>query len=422
MKQCKRILLLSAVLAVFSSHAALSADAPDPAKAWSSAMEALVPLGERMAEQMVDPGDAQSRQEMYRFLHEMMSQGYFALQYQDPKYPDFWPMFNQAYPYMFANPDDSYYQAVVEGSGVYRISGFRGTTRSVDFEIGSGEFVPYAKGSLGPTLKNYDLDHDVHVKKDGSFDVVLSTERPEGYKGDWWKLDPTATFIWVRQISYDWAKEMDGRFAIERLDVPAGKPRDSAERIAQGLQHLPAWTEGWAKFVLKWAARLRAQGLINKVAVHDLSSSGGISTQRYIEGTFDIQPDEALVLETEVPKECSYWAFQLTDELTNTIDWNNHQSTLNGFTAKKDRDGKFRAVISATDPGVPNWLDVADHQRGMIIGRWKECSSYPEPVITKVKLSEVRKYLPADTPVVTAEARDATIRARRKAVQLRRRW
>ena len=112
----------------------------------------------------------------------------------------------------------------------------------------------------------------------------------------------------------------------------------------------------------------------------------------------------------------------MTDELTNTLDWNNHQSTLNGFSAKRDKDGKFRAVISARDPGVPNWLDVADYQRGMIIGRWKECSSYPEPQITKIKVADVRKYLPADTPVVSAEARDASIRERRKAVQLRRRW
>ena len=422
MNRQKRILFLSVLLGIFSSQTTFADEPATTAKSWPAYMEELVPLGDRMADLMVDPKDPQSRQEMHKFLYEMMSQGYFALLYQDPKYPDFWPMFNQVYPYMFANPDDSYYQAVVEDGGVYKISGFRGSARIVDFEIGSVDFVPYAKGTLGPTLKHYDLDHDVHVKKDGSFEVVLSAERPKGYKGDWWKLDAKASFIWVRQISYDWTHEVDGRFAIERLDMPAIRPRDSAERIAQGLQHIPVWTESWARFVLKWAARLRDQGLVNKVGVHDLSASGGISNQRYIEGTFDLQPDEALVLETEIPKQCRYWAFQLTDELTNTLDWNNHQSTLNGFSAKRDKDGKFRAVISARDPGVPNWLDVADYQRGMIIGRWKECSSYPEPQITKIKVADVRKYLPADTPVVSAEARDASIRERRKAVQLRRRW
>ncbi len=419
----KKILLLaSALFGLSASTIALAEEKLDSLATWPDYMQQLVPLGDRMADLLHDPKDPQLRQEMYRFLHEMMSQGYFALQYQDTRYPDFWPMFNQAYPYFFANPDDAYYQAVVEDSGVYKISGFRGTTRIVDFEIGSGLFVPYAKGKLGPTLKHYDLDHDVHLGKDGSFQVILSAERPKGYKGDWWKLDANATFIWVRQISYDWAKEVDGRFAIERVDLPAIKPRDSAARIAEGMQHLPKWTESWAQAVLKWVGRLRDQGLVNKVEAHDLSATGGISNQRYIEGMWDLQPDEALVLETEIPKQCRYWMFQLNDELTNTLDWNNRQITLNGHTARLDKDGKFRAVISSRDPGVPNWLDASGYQRGLITGRWKECSSYPDPKATKVNVADVRKYLPADTPVVTAEARDATIRARRKATQLRRRW
>ena len=419
----KKILLCFALLGIIASSPAQSADGSTEPTVWATGMEGLVPLGDKYSAKLTDPNDPLLRQELYKFLYEMIAQGYFELLYQDPKHPDFWPMFNQAFPIFFANPDNSYYQAVVEDDGVYRISGFRGTARIVDFEIGSGLFVPYAKDDvLGPTLRHYDLDHDAHLKKDGSFDVVLSAERPKDWKGDWWKLDAKATFIWARQISYDWTKEVDGRFAIERLDTPAIKPRDSAERIAEGMKRIPVWTEAWIKTVLAWVGRLRDRGLINKVAIYDLSQSGGIANQRYIQGLFDIQPDEALILETVIPKQCSYWGFQLANELTETIEWTHRQSSLNGYTAKLDRDGKFRVVISARDPGVPNWLDVADYQRGMIIGRWKECDSYPEPTVTKIKVADARKYLPTDTPVVTVEARDASIRARRKAVQLRRRW
>lgn len=104
------------------------------------------------------------------------------------------------------------------------------------------------------------------------------------------------------------------------------------------------------------------------------------------------------------------------------LDWINRQTSLNGHQARLDKDGKFRAVISATDPGVPNWLYTIGYQQGTFFGRWKECSSTPTPTITKVKLAEVRNYLPADTPIVTAQARDAAIRMRRKGAQLRRRW
>ena len=389
---------------------------------WPAAMEGLAPIGERMADRLNDPKDPLLRAEMNRYLFQTLSQSYFALLYQDPKYPDFWPMFNQAFNFFFPNPDDSYYQAVVEGSGVYKISGFRGSARNVDFQIGSGMFIPYGSGPTGPTLSHFDLDHDVHLKKSGYFEVVLSAERPTGWKGDWWKLDPKGTFIWVRQIAYDWTREVDGRFAIERIDLPAIKPRDSAERINSAVKQIAQFTENWTNYALKYNESLRKRGLINKIAVDDLSGNGGLKTQRYLQGTFDFQPDEALILETEIPKHCRYWMFELTDELMASLDWVNRQITLNGYTAKLDKDGKFRAVIASKDPGVPNWLDSSDYTRGGIIGRWKECDSYPQPVITKVKLADVRKYLPADTPVISAEVRDATIRARRKAAQLRRRW
>jgi hypothetical protein len=100
----------------------------------------------------------------------------------------------------------------------------------------------------------------------------------------------------------------------------------------------------------------------------------------------------------------------------------NRQTHLNGFTAHVDRDGKFRAVVSATDPGVPNWLDTMGYLKGSLLGRWLESSSTPIPRVTRIKLADLRKHLPADTPVVTAEARDAAIRLRRKGAQLRRRW
>jgi hypothetical protein len=79
-------------------------------------------------------------------------------------------------------------------------------------------------------------------------------------------------------------------------------------------------------------------------------------------------------------------------------------------------------VISADDPGVLNWLDTGGRQRGAIVARWWTASSPPEPVVTRVRLSDVRTNLPAGTPAVTAADREASIRLRRKGAQLRTRW
>jgi hypothetical protein len=105
-----------------------------------------------------------------------------------------------------------------------------------------------------------------------------------------------------------------------------------------------------------------------------------------------------------------------------SVDWMNRQSSLNGLTARLDDDGKLRIVISLADPGVPNWLDTAERNTGMIYGRWTECSEAPQTRTLKVKLGEIRAHLPPATPSVSPAERDAAIRLRRKAVQMRRRW
>jgi len=79
-------------------------------------------------------------------------------------------------------------------------------------------------------------------------------------------------------------------------------------------------------------------------------------------------------------------------------------------------------VISFKDPGVPNWLDTGGYLYGGIQGRWNKADSCPMPATKKVKLADLRKHLPADTPTVTAAERDASLRDRRMGAQFRRRW
>ena len=123
-----------------------------------------------------------------------------------------------------------------------------------------------------------------------------------------------------------------------------------------------------------------------------------------------------------MPKVAPYWNIQLNDQIWNTLEYVWCQSHLNGHQARLDSDGKFRAVICPEDPGVPNWLDTVGHLQGSIVGRWYKCDSHPVPQLTKVRLSDVRQHLPSDTPQVSAEAREQSIRARARAYQMRIRW
>ena len=112
-------------------------------------MAGLTPLGERLANELYDPKDPQLRHEMYSFMYSAIATGYFGLLYADGDHPDFMPLYNQAFNHGFPNPDDVYYVAPLDDKGEYRISGFRGTVRIVDFQIGSGMLVPRSVGSVG---------------------------------------------------------------------------------------------------------------------------------------------------------------------------------------------------------------------------------------------------------------------------------
>jgi hypothetical protein len=84
---------------------------------------------------------------------------------------------------------------------------------------------------------------------------------------------------------------------------------------------------------------------------------------------FVLADDEALVVEC-MPPACDYWMIALHNHWMETLDYVRHQATLNCHSARVEPDGSVRFVISARDPGVPNWLDTAGHLRGTVGVRW----------------------------------------------------
>jgi hypothetical protein len=199
-------------------------------------------------------------------------------------------------------------------------------------------------------------------------------------------------------------------------------PRFTAAETAATLSNIAKYVEAAQKFSYARFADLEAKGMRNKFLIHDYVAPGQAHVQTYLESLYDIADDEALILETPVPAKCRYWSFLVTDDQFGTVDWMDRQSSLNGFQAKVDKDGKFRAVIAAHDPGVANWMDTGGYHYGIIQGRWNRCDSAPVPTLKKVKLAKVRKYLPADTVMVTPAQRDAALRERRMGAQFRRKW
>jgi hypothetical protein len=282
---------------------------------------------------------------------------------------------------------------------------------------------PGSKGRASLYTITYNDISRLTVDAEGRYDVILSPKRPEGYTGEWWELDKATTNLMLRLVADDWTKERDTTISIERLDQPATRPRRSAEDLEARLKKLPEETAEMALLLVDHVVGLQREGYVNKLKVFDVSQIGGqLTGQFYYEGAYDLSDDEALIIEAKVPDKCLYYSVILTNEIYETTNWYDNHSSLNDSQMRVDKDGLLRVVVSGKDPGAWNWLDTAGNSRGVIQGRWTECSTQPVPTVRKVAFKDIRKALPSGTVFVTAAEREATIRQRRAFLQQRPLW
>jgi len=170
--------------------------------------------------------------------------------------------------------------------------------------------------------------------------------------------------------------------------------------------------------------RFMPRNKFNKPNAASAATGGGQSTNIYAGGVFELEEDEALVIESCFEIEPEYIGFSMSNLWGESLDYANHQSSLNGFQATRDDDGAIRFVIAHRDPGVANWLDTTGHREGFMSPRWAYSTTPPEdrwPTIkaTKVAFGAVDAHLPPDTKRVTREERSRLIAARQEHVKRR---
>lgn len=375
-----------------------------------------------MAEWRPDGGTEDELQDMNKYALSTLASAYYAHVYTDASRPVFMPLWNYASRQGGPNPDYVYSTTQVDPAGTYQITGYRGTSRFVEITQQAADF---SRATLdppkGPPLRETkDLD-EFTVGADGSFRVILSAERPDGYDGDWWRLDPRARRLLMRKCACDWKNETDARVAISRLDDPGHDM--TAEEFAARFADLPEWIEGRILHEIRLVRYYREHHGINVLTKSKwIQTVGGLAKQAYYDGVHEIADDEALIVEVPLPSEVRYWQILVADDRFATVDWVNRLSSLNDVQAHVDPDGKLRAVVSRRDPGVWNWLDKAGYPWGIIQMRLYQANEHPETTVTKVKVDDVARYLPPKTRFVSPAERAAQLAARREAAQLRQIW
>ncbi|KRF14628.1 hypothetical protein [Nocardioides sp. Soil796] len=316
------------------------------------------------------------------------------------------------------NSDQRYLISRLNPGETYRIWGTLGDAQRLEVQIYAGD--PYLGSGR---MASYLAAEDLQVREDGTFEVIASSvEQP----GNWLENPADATRVLVRQIYSDWASAATpGEVHIDRVghegDLrPALQPDDLAARLREATSDLVAQARAWPALVKKGYLDASPNTLSEPF---DPGSRGGVPGRWMVRGNFALGDDEAMVI-TAWPGSGDYQGIQLLDPWFSSLEYANRQTSLSGDQAHRDADGAYRFVVSARDPGVPNWLDTMGLVQGVILMRYDGSTTpdFPEdehPRAVTVKIDALGDVLPADTPRLGAKDRAQEIAVRRRHVQQR---
>ena len=352
------------------SEAASAGDATgqdlDSGQAWNHLLDTLKRTGEVVLSDSVphDPVDMASG---FRHLLVLLGVGIDELLRRGlDQVPAVKPSgMDAAYKWGMECPDCIYVGSALKGGSTYRLWGNRGSARYVGLQVMAG---------MGSTANA--LIDEFELGPDGEFEIILSAEPHEG---NWLPLDENATMLVVRHFFYDWEHEVPVTMSIEPLSGPTDleerPPEEPKAAMARQVIALGDFVEENLNFFLGFSNPEAPNTFLPPL---DGTAMGAAAENRPVIGSWKLAPDEALIIEV-TPPEGLYWSYSLGNIWWETIDYGNHQSSLNGYQAVVDDDGKVRVVVAHQDPGVANWLDTAGHSEGPIILRCVRTDTAPVP-------------------------------------------
>jgi hypothetical protein len=285
------------------------------------------------------------------------------------------------------NPDNIYWNATIAGDRDYCLYGTRGSVPYLSFGKKANRFS--IDGGMVSTGELQDAG--MHFQSDGSFEIIIRQQR-QGR--NWLPLTNDTSLLLVRQTFLDKAVETPAVIHIERIAGPdRARPltaatlqcqlRRAADFVRVTSRNFAEWTEMFMSCpneLLPWD-----QAMFQKV--------GGDPNIHYLHGYWHLEPDEAWVIETEVPS-CRFWNFVLQNWWMESGDYPHLPNAwTNKRKARLDPSEKLTIVVAPSDPGVGNWIDTTGHQSGTALLRWISAEAQPTPTCRVVKRKDFIHFL-----------------------------
>ena len=331
------------------------------------------------------PATELDRAEGWRYLSRLSRIALdMMLECADPDFPEFYSASHTTAKIGADNPDNIYFNATIAGDRDYVIKGHRGTVKYLSIASRANRYA--VDGTMADTGE---IDvNKMAVNADGTFEITVSqTAKP----GNWLPMAADTSMVIVRQTFLERAREKPSQMTIQRLGGPKHPKPLSAERLDRGLMSAAAFVHGTARTFAAWSELFRKNP--NTMPALDqafFQKAGGDPAIHYIHGYWDLKLDEALVIDTKIPK-CSFWNFQVDNYWMESLDYRYEKIHVSPETATYNADGSVNIVIGAEDPGVANFLSTAGHTTGTSLLRWVNAAEFPQPTCKVVKLGSLRR-------------------------------
>jgi hypothetical protein len=274
------------------------------------------------------------------------------------------------------NPDTLYFSATIRDDAEYVVTGRRGTTADLSFQVLNGDYTPARSPD---SLAAFD-DRDIEIAPDGTYELRFGPARPDAGP-NYFTLGSGSAMLLAREVFSDWEHDRPGEIRIHRADtLGSAPPPVTPERMAKRYDVAGRILISRLRTFLAFPEWHYLKLPVNTMT-EPRPTPGGLATQYSSVGHYDLDDDQVMVI--TAPRadrsDAPYQGFQLGSRWYISLDYINHQTSLTADQARVDPDGKIRYIVSERDPGLVNWIERTGHRRGYLQFRWQRLARELKP-------------------------------------------
>jgi hypothetical protein len=204
---------------------------------------------------------------------------------------------------------------------------------------------------------------------------------PNEHPGAWLELEDDAVAAITRDYLIEPSTGRRLEWAIECVDGDDDTAAPDDDELARRFRAVTTWIDEQAAIV---PVKLATTNEIEPpYPVPQATFGWAAGDAAYAMGSFDLGPDEALVIRGRSPV-CAFWNLCLWNPLLHTYNYDYDRVTINGGQVTYEPDGSWAIVVAGRDPGRPNWVSTQAHKTGLIWLRWFHPTATPDRPTTEV--------------------------------------